>query len=78
MQLATITLRSGTTLPGTEECKGLIETGMTNDFCQDMVVRSLRRVWLVADANKDLHTYRELYTEALRLLDAVAPTWASY
>jgi hypothetical protein len=78
MQLATITLTTGTTLPGTEECQELLSHSQTNDFCKDMVVRSLQRVWLVADGRKELGSYRKLYTETLHLLGTVSPTWASY
>ena len=79
MQIPTITLiTSNETLPGTDEIKDLIEMGQTNEFCNQMAVRSISRVWCIADARSELRAYRDLYTGALGALDAKAPTWASY
>lgn len=55
---------TGTTYPGTEEIKELIITGNQNDFCRDMVARSLARVRNLAYEN-GMDPYVDLYESAL-------------
>ena len=63
--LATITDHmTGVTYPGTEEAKELISTGNQNDFCRDMVARSICRVRNLAYEN-GMDPYVELYESVL-------------
>lgn len=55
---------TGTTYPGTEEIKELIITGNQNDFCRDMVARSLARVRNLAYEN-GMDPYVDLYENAM-------------
>lgn len=76
--LKTIILETGTTLPGTEETLELLDMARASGFAKDMIVNSLHRVWLVADARKQLHGHRRLYTQALATLGATLPSKATY
>ena len=79
MQLATITLiLNNETLPGTDEIRDLVDMGLSGEFCNQMAVRAISRVWCICDARSELRSYRDLYTGALGALGAELPTWPSY
>lgn len=79
MQLPTITLiTNNESLPGTDEIRDIVEMGQAGEFCNQMAVRAISRVWTICDARKELRSYRELYTGALGALGAELPTWPSY
>lgn len=70
MKLATITDHmTGTTYPGSEEIQELIITGNQNDFCRDMVARSLARVRNLAYEN-GMDRYVALYEIAMGAIGA--------
>lgn len=79
MQLPTITLiTNNQTLPGTDEIRDLVDMGLAGEFCNQMAVRSISRVWCICDARRELRSYRDLYTGALGALGAKLPTARSY
>ena len=69
---------TATVMPGQEEVEELVRTGMTNDFCKDMVLRSLVRVWHVANARTQLAPHRRLYGKAIAQLGHDQPDLAMY
>ena len=70
MKLATITDHmTGTVYPGSEEAKELIITGNQNEFCRDMVARSIARVRNLAYAN-GMDPYVELYESVMGAIGA--------
>ena len=77
--LKTFTLPgTDTSMPGTEEVKELVRTGKQNDFCKEMVIRSLTRVWHIANSRDQLAPHRRLYSKALHALDATHPDLVCY
>lgn len=54
--------------PGHAEVADLIKIGKNNEFCRDMVVRTLSRIRNMANTH-GMDPYVELYTEALEALD---------
>jgi hypothetical protein len=69
---------TGDVFPGTEEIQELIQTGKLNDFCRDMVVRSLTRVWHICNSHSTMSAYRSLYSKALRELGQGNPDRVFY
>lgn len=66
--LRTITdYMTGQTYPGTDDIKELIATGNQNDFCRDMVARSLAQVRNLAFHN-GMDPYVDLYEKAMRAI----------
>ena len=55
---------TGTYYPGTDEVRELIATGNQNDFCRDMVARSLAQVRHLAHYN-GMDPYVDLYDSAM-------------
>lgn len=76
--LATVTLTTGTILPGTDDIKDLLEMAEASDFCRSMAVKAVSKVWCIANTESCFRAYRTLYTDALNLMDAEPPTWACY
>ena len=69
---------TGNIFPGTEEVKELVQTGKHNDFCKDMVIRSLTRVWHIANSHNTMNAYRKLYSKALHELGQGNPDLVCY
>jgi hypothetical protein len=67
-----------TVMPGQEEVDELVSTGLHNDFCKDMVLRSLIRVWHVANSREQLAPHRRLYGRAIKAIGGDCPELAAY
>lgn len=65
-------------MPGTEDVNELIEMAKASNFCKEMAIKSLSRVWIIANNREQLVPHRNMYTKALKALGATPPEKAMF